>query len=94
MKERLALEFPEAGSPEVGRWLAALQDCRRRTVEVLSAVSNSDVERPVVVGVNSIGSLYHVALIEADWLFAEILEGREPVPEQLFPSTSGRKAAG
>jgi uncharacterized damage-inducible protein DinB len=86
MKERLALEFPEAGSPEVGRWLAALQDCRRRTAEVLSAVSNADLERPAVVGMNSIGSLlYHVALIEADWLFAEILEGREPVPEQLFP---------
>ncbi len=41
-------------------------------------------------GGNSIGSLlYHIALIEFDWLYAEVLEGREPWPREitaLFPS--------
>jgi uncharacterized damage-inducible protein DinB len=38
-------------------------------------------------GGNSIGTLlYHVALIEADWLFEEILGGEGPAwPKDLFP---------
>jgi uncharacterized damage-inducible protein DinB len=85
MKRRLTLDSAQAPAPEVARWLAALGDCRRRTLEALEGVSDADLDRQGVSG-NSIGSLlYHIAAIEGDWLFTEILEDRKPFPESLFP---------
>jgi uncharacterized damage-inducible protein DinB len=86
VKRRLILEGPAAAPPEVARWIAALEDCRRRTREALEEVSPGDLDRPGAVSGNAIGTLlYHIAAIEADWLFTEILEGGKPFPEDLFP---------
>ena len=74
MKERLTLE-PIADDPEVGRWLAALEDGRRDTLRELETVSPQMVDWYPDAPLNSIGSLlYHIALIEADWVATEILE--------------------
>jgi hypothetical protein len=74
MKERLTLE-PMADDPEVGRWLAALEDGRRRTSRELESVSPQMVDWYPDAPLNSIGSLlYHNALIEADWVATEIVE--------------------
>ncbi len=74
MKERLTLE-PIAHDPEVGRWLAALEDGRRDTFKELESVSPEMVDWYPDAPLNSIGSLlYHIAVIEADWLATEILE--------------------
>jgi uncharacterized damage-inducible protein DinB len=74
MKERLALE-PIADDPEVGRWLAALEDGRRDTFRELEGVTPEMVDWYPDAPLNSIGSLlYHIALIEADWVATEILE--------------------
>src|SRR3954447_4360759 len=74
MKERLTLE-PIADDPEVGRWLAALEDARRDTYRELERVSPDMVDWYPDAPLNSIGSLlYHIALIEADWVAVEILE--------------------
>ncbi len=74
MKERLTLE-PIADDPEVGRWLAALEDARRDTLRELESVSPQMVDWYPDAPLNSIGSLlYHIALIEADWVATEILE--------------------
>jgi uncharacterized damage-inducible protein DinB len=71
--------------PEVGAALWRLEDARSRTLRLLSEVPAEYVDRETRG--NSIGTiLFHVALIEADWLFTEILE--EPIPEEftdLFP---------
>jgi len=65
---------PMAEAPEVGRWLSAMVDARRDTLRELRGVSDDLVDLRPPGSENSIGAaLYHVALIEADWLFDDIL---------------------
>ncbi len=72
-REILALA-PIADDPEVGRWLAALEDCRRDTLRELEGVTPDMVDWYSDAPLDSIGSLiYHIALIEADWVSVEIL---------------------
>jgi uncharacterized damage-inducible protein DinB len=83
---RLTLEFPDAKAPQVAPWLAALEDSRRRTLDALEGVAEDDLVRTGPQSGNSIASLlYHIAAIEADWLFSEILESAKPFPAELFP---------
>ncbi|HUG46992.1 MAG TPA: DinB family protein [Candidatus Limnocylindria bacterium] len=72
--------------PELGAALWRLEDARSRTLELLTSMPSDYVDRPARG--NSIGTiLYHVALIEADWLYSEILEEAPPtVIEQLLPA--------
>lgn len=66
--------------PEVGAALWRLEDARDRTLRLLKGLPAEYVD--LEVQGNSIGSiLYHLALIEADWLYTEILE--QPIPEEL-----------
>jgi hypothetical protein len=78
---RLVLE-PIADDPEVGRWLAALEDGRRDTLRELERVTPEMIDWYPDAPLNSIGSLlYHVALIEADWVVSEIFELVDDPPE-------------
>ncbi|MDQ3705763.1 MAG: DinB family protein [Chloroflexota bacterium] len=74
--------------PEVGRWLWALQDTRDRTLKSLEGLTGAELDTKPPGADNTIAVLlYHIALIEADWLYAEALENR-PIPpdiEALFP---------
>jgi uncharacterized damage-inducible protein DinB len=71
-RELLSLE-PIADDPEVGRWLAAMEDCRRDTLAALVSVADDSMDVLPGDSDNSLGSLlYHVALVEADWLLADI----------------------
>lgn len=73
--------------PEIGRWLWALEDTRRRTLVELEGVSAAILDwRPPSEG-SSIGTiLYHLALIEVDWLYTEVLEqAYAPEAIELFP---------
>lgn len=73
--------------PEIGRWLWALQDTRQRTMEELGRLSPAMIDWPPGGDESSIGTvLYHIADIEADWLYVEVLEQSMP-PEvaALFP---------
>lgn len=80
-RERLVLE-PIADDPEVGRWLAALEDGRRDTLRELEGVTPEMVDWYPEAPLNSIGVLlYHIALIEADWVVTEILQLDEYPPE-------------
>ena len=77
-REVLTLE-PMADDPEVGRWLAALEDARRDTIRELATVTAPMVDWQPPFLLESIGSLlYHVALIETSWLLDEIFAGEEP----------------
>jgi uncharacterized damage-inducible protein DinB len=82
----LVLAFDEAAPPGVNPWLAALQDTRRRTLDALEGITDSAIDWTDEEG-SSIGSLlYHIAAIELDWLYAEILEQDfPPDTAQLFP---------
>ncbi|MFM9279499.1 DinB family protein [Paenibacillus jiagnxiensis] len=67
--------------PEIGRWLWCLEDVRRTILEKLNGLAPDLLDRQLE-GRHSIGSLlYHIALIEADWLYVEVLEATEYEPE-------------
>jgi len=71
-------------------WLWALNDARRRTLVELHELPAAAIDWHPAESAQSIGSiLYHMALIEADWLYTEVLE--LPLSEQLaalFPYDS------
>lgn len=72
-EQRLIVPVP-ASHPELGSLLWMLEDTRARTLAVVERLDQDalDWARPGVE--NSIGSLlYHIALIEADYLYADIL---------------------
>ncbi|HVE75441.1 MAG TPA: DinB family protein [Actinomycetota bacterium] len=65
---------------EIGAALWRMQDSRRRTIRLLGEIPSEFVDRASTD--NTIGTiLYHLGLIEADWLFTEILE--EPFSAEI-----------
>ena len=67
-------------TPEVGALLEVLHDARARTLNRANKIGDLDA---VPIGHHSAGTLlYHIALIELDWLFADVLEK----PEAEFPA--------
>ena len=74
---------PLDGYPaDIGRWLWALEDARRITRRAVDGLDVATLDwRGADGSENSIGSLlYHVADVEMDWLFIDVL-GREIPPE-------------
>lgn len=72
--------------PDIGRILWMLEDTRRRTKHALKGVTEQVLDWSYSQHSNSIGSiLYHIAAIEASWLFTEILQKEFPQEvEDLF----------
>ncbi|MGI8871581.1 MAG: DinB family protein [Candidatus Limnocylindria bacterium] len=72
----------------MGRWLAALEEGRRDTLKELVRVTPEAVDWRPAGGDNTIGTiLYHIALVEADWLLADILgpDDAPAWPHDLLP---------
>jgi uncharacterized damage-inducible protein DinB len=87
-RDRLVLEGADAVDRVVATWLSALQEARERTLRAVEGVGDDEVDRTPDGATNTIGTLlYHIAAIEADWLFADILgpESDRPWPAELFP---------
>ena len=86
-RSKLELVGDEDVAPEIGRWLAALHDTRQRMGEVLTKLPEELIDRVPPDGGSAIGALlYHIAIVEADWLFDEILGTIETDwPKDLFP---------
>jgi uncharacterized damage-inducible protein DinB len=73
--ERLKVEALDGYDPVVGRWLWTLEATRSRLKEALEGASPSELDWTPPEGGNSLGSLlYHIAAIEADWLYVEVLD--------------------
>jgi uncharacterized damage-inducible protein DinB len=72
---------------DVGVWLSALQDTRERTLRVLAKIEPQWLDFVPEAGSESIGTiLYHLAAIEASWLYEEVLQvSFPPEIEALFP---------
>lgn len=90
MEERLVLDPDAIGDPglQSSLLLAALQEARQRSLDELDEVTDAHLDVEVPNGPNTIGTLlYHVALIEADWLVADILgpESGVEIPTAWFP---------
>jgi uncharacterized damage-inducible protein DinB len=97
---RSLLTQPLAGYPEsIGQWLWALEDGRQRTKQALAGVSQAAIDYRTPCIDNTIGTLlFHIAAIEVDWLYVEILEQEFPPEiEALLPwdvrDASGRLTA-
>ena len=74
-RQRFILTPAPATVPEVGVLLAVLHDARLRTLNRVKKISGLDA---VTVGHHSAGTLlYHIALIEMNWLYADVLEKAE-----------------
>ena len=75
LRRRFVLEPAPAGWAEIGTWSAALTDCRARTLKAIAGITQDELDWKPAPGSNTIGALlYHIALIEVDWLYTEILE--------------------
>lgn len=84
-RERLALD-PIADDPEIGRWLAAFEEVRGDTLQVLREIPTEAVDRDPDDGGDGLGTvLYHVALVEVDWVFNDVLDQQDRIPRDLFP---------
>lgn len=87
-KERLIVAVAPSVEPEVGRLLWMLEDGRRLTKEILTDLPDHALGWEPAPGENSIGTLlYHIAAVEADWLYVEVLQQPSFSPEivALFP---------
>jgi uncharacterized damage-inducible protein DinB len=81
-RERKIVDVHPGVEPEIGRWLWALQDTRQRTLKELSSVSEVMIDWLPPGNESSIGTiLYHIAGIEADWLYEDVLE--QPFPPEV-----------
>lgn len=74
--------------PEIGRWLWALEEVRRRTLRLVEGMNQQTLDWQGPDGrENSVGSLlYHIALVEMSWLFMDIqLREIPPAVQADFP---------
>jgi uncharacterized damage-inducible protein DinB len=84
MKQREIVPYP-AASEDLGRWLWALEDTRARTLSGLDGIEQPELDWTATGVENSIGTLlYHIALIECDYLSIDIL-GLDDYLEELKP---------
>ena len=71
------LDPVEGYDPGVGRFVAMLEDTRGRLFRDLADFDPADLDRAPGGSPNTIGTLlYHIAAIELDWLYADLL-GRD-----------------
>lgn len=88
LSRRLAVEPLQGYEPEIGHWMWAMQEVRRRTLRLVKDLDQRtlDWEGPDERE-NAIGSLlHHIALVEMSWLFMDILcQALPPHVEADFP---------
>lgn len=86
-REYLVADAGTSVEPEIGGWLWALEDARKYTHACLEGLLADHLDWLPPNRENSIATLlYHIALVEADWLYVEVLE--QPYPPSavaLFP---------
>ena len=76
---RLDTDVVLCREPLVARYLTMLADCRELTLDTVKSIRNDELYwRRSDVDSNIGDLLYHIALIEADWLFTEVLESSIP----------------
>ena len=74
-RQRLVFEPRDAQHPVIAAALWAIEDARRRTLDALHDINPLVIDYKVSKLTNTIGTLlYHIAAIELDWLYSEVLE--------------------
>jgi uncharacterized damage-inducible protein DinB len=83
--EQLRIEPQPATDQEIGRALRLLEGARGRLKETLTKVDPDWLDWEPYPGGNSVGTLlYHIAAIEIDWLYCEVLEQEFPAEVQAL----------
>jgi uncharacterized damage-inducible protein DinB len=71
-----------ATTPEIGKWLWALEDERARTKRMIEGVTQAELDTLPAGLDNTIGTLlYHIALIEADYLCIDVMGYDDYLPD-------------
>ncbi|HUX49281.1 MAG TPA: DinB family protein [Spirochaetia bacterium] len=88
-RRQLMIAADQHKPPEIGLWLWALEDIRQKTLEVIDTIVPAEVDWFPSSNESSIGSvLRHIADVEADWLYVEVLEKPRPADILgLFPES-------
>ncbi|WP_371399910.1 DinB family protein [Priestia megaterium] len=68
----LVFSLPEY-KEEIGRWLWCLEDIRRTLLTQLNGISQCMLDTKINERQTISSLLYHIAFIEADWLYEEVL---------------------
>ena len=86
-KEQHKVNILPSHSDDIGRAVWQLDETRKKLIETVENLEPINLEWQPDETANSVGTLlYHIALIELDWLYVEVLE--RPFPphlEALFP---------
>jgi uncharacterized damage-inducible protein DinB len=94
-KRLLTVDVLAGYEPEIGRLVWMLEATRRETKEALEGVDAAVLDWIPPYGDNSIGTiLYHIALIETDWLYTEVLEQEYPEEVKILLPYDDRDRAG
>lgn len=71
-----------ATTTEIGKWLWALEDARARTKRMIEGITQSELDTLPDGLDNTIGTLlYHIALIEADYLCIDVMGYDDYLPD-------------
>ncbi len=82
------IQAPSGYEPEIGRWIAVLDDTRQRTLQAVAGLPTAALDTVGPVGSNTIGTLlYHIAGAEAMWLYRMILQ--QPPPPMISALVPG-----
>ncbi|MBK8902169.1 MAG: DinB family protein [Anaerolineaceae bacterium] len=83
--EQLVIEPVAALDPAIGRALWQLEGARGRLKKALAPLDEAMLDWEPYPGGNSVGTLlYHIAAIELDWLYFEVLEQEFPPDVQAL----------
>ncbi len=82
-RDLLVIVPPAAVHPDIGRFLWMLEDVRAITKRCVDGISQTVLDWSPAPAANSIGTLlYHIALVEAGWLYGEALA--RPFPGDII----------
>ena len=87
-RDNLTVEYGQNPDPTIASLLWMMEDSRRMLLDTVAGLDQATLDWEPEIGGNSIGALlYHIAGVEMDWLYTEVLE--QDTPEDiiaLFPA--------
>jgi uncharacterized damage-inducible protein DinB len=87
-RDTLIVEYGRNPDPTIASLLWMMEDARRMLLDTVARLDLATLDWEPEIGGNSIGSLlYHIAGVEMDWLYTEVLQQEPPADIMaLFPS--------
>lgn len=87
-RDTLLVDYRHNPDPTIASLLWMMEDARRMLLETVAGLDLATLAWEPEIGGNSIGSLlYHIAGVEMDWLYTEVLEQDPPANIiALFPA--------